>query len=93
MFVNSFIIVFVRFICAGKETTIKSQECTVLNRFGGGYRFVLMTDNSDNSTIGCLKDEAIKLYYPNRKNAFDKYEEDCNFILTDASGKNFFIQI
>ena len=29
----------------------------------------------------------------NGKNTFDEYEQDCNFILTDASGKNFFIQI
>ena len=69
---------------------IKSQEYTVSNKFGGGDRFVLMTDNS---TIGSLKDEAIKLYYPNSKKAFDEYEEDCNFILTDASGKNLFVQI
>ena len=48
---------------------------------------------TDNSTIGCLKDEAIKLYYPNSKKAFDEYEEDCNFILADASGKNLFVQI
>ena len=58
------------------------------NKFGGGYRFVMMTDNS---TIGCLKDEAIKLYYPITKNAFHKYEEDCNFTLTDASGKKLLI--
>ena len=48
---------------------------------------------TDNSTIVCLKDEAIKLYYPNRKNAFGECEEGCNFILTDAPGKNFFLQI
>ena len=60
------------------------------NKFGGDYRFGMMTDNS---TIVCLKDEAIKLYYPNRKNAFGEYEEDCNFILTDAPGKKFFLQI
>ena len=64
---------------------IKSQD-----KFGGGDRFVMMTDNS---TIVCLKDEAIKLYYPNSKKTFDEYEEDCNFILADASGKNLFVQI
>ena len=58
------------------------------NKFGGGYRFVMMTDNS---TIRCLKDETIKLYYPITKNAFHKYEEDCNFTLTDASGKKLLI--
>ena len=46
---------------------------------------------TDNSKIGCLKDEAIKLYYPITKNAFHKYEEDCNFTLTDASGKKLLI--
>ena len=45
---------------------------------------------TDNSTIVCLKDEAIKLYYPNRKNAFGEYEEDCNFILQMHQLKNFF---
>ena len=48
---------------------------------------------TDNSTIAWLKDEASRLHYPNRKNAFNEYEKDCNFILTDASRKNFFIQI
>ena len=61
---------------------------TVSNKFGG--RFVMITDNS---TIAWLKDEASRLHYPNRKNAFNEYEKDCNFILTDASRKNFFIQI
>ena len=46
---------------------------------------------TDNSKIGCLKDEARKLYYPITKNAFHKYEEDCNFTLTDASGKKLLI--
>ena len=61
---------------------------TVSNKFGG--RFVMITDNS---TIAWLKDDARRLYYPNRKNAFNEYEKDCNFILTDASRKHFFIQI
>ena len=58
------------------------------NKFGGGYKFVMMTDNS---TIGCLKDEAIKLYCPITQNAFHEYEEDSNFIHTHASGKKLLI--
>ena len=48
---------------------------------------------TDNKTVGYRKDEATKLYYPSRKNASDEYEKDCNFILTDILGRNFFTQI
>ena len=45
----------------------------------GSLYLTLLTDKSNISTIACIKYEAIKLYYPNRNNAFDQYEEDCNF--------------
>ena len=61
MFVNSFIIFFFRFVCAGKYTTewkVKNIQCQIVLR-----RLQICNDGC-NSTIACLKDEAIKLCYP-----------------------------